>query len=248
VDPIIKDKLLDINHQFYQTFAEHFSATRQHLQPGVSKIIHEISPYQNILDVGCGNGNVWHELVRLGHRGAYVGLDFSPELLRLADLEAYEYRPGLQGPKNPLFILVDLSEENWELSIPAGPFERIFAFAVLHHLPGQDLRIKILDQVRHQLASGGKLVLSVWQFLNSSRLRERIREWSMVGLSEDQVDPGDYLLDWRSGGIGLRYVHHFNEKELKELAVACGFRVVDAFSSDGKGGDLGLYQIWELEK
>jgi hypothetical protein len=32
-----------------------------------------------------------------------------------------------------------------------------------------------------------------------------------VGLSANDVDPGDYLLDWRSGGEGLRYIHHFSE-------------------------------------
>jgi len=53
------------------------------------------------------------------------------------------------------------------------------------------------------------------------------------------------LLDWRSGGKGLRYVHHFNEKELGELAKACGFRIMDIYYSDGERGNLGLYQVWK---
>jgi len=59
------------------------------------------------------------------------------------------------------------------------------------------------------------------------------------------VDAGDYLLDWRSGGEGLRYVHHFGEAELRELAATTGFQVKEVFYSDGETGNLGLYQVWE---
>ncbi len=68
---------------------------------------------------------------------------------------------------------------------------------------------------------------SNWQFLNSPRLRKRIQPWTRAGLTADQVDPGDYLLDWRRGGEGLRYVHHFSPEELAELAAETGFRVID---------------------
>ena len=59
------------------------------------------------------------------------------------------------------------------------------------------------------------------------------------------VEAHDYLLDWRSGGKGLRYVHHFEERELAELAKASGFRIMDTFYSDGEKGNLGLYQVWK---
>ncbi len=62
------------------------------------------------------------------------------------------------------------------------------------------------------------------------------------------MDPGDYLLDWRRGGEGLRYVHHFSPEELAELAAETGFRVLETFWSDGEGGNLGLYQVWEPRK
>ena len=54
------------------------------------------------------------------------------------------------------------------------------------------------------------------------------------------MEPGDYLLDWRSGGRGLRYVHHFDEAELEALADASRFRICSAFLSDGENGQLGL--------
>jgi hypothetical protein len=59
------------------------------------------------------------------------------------------------------------------------------------------------------------------------------------------VEQGDYLLDWRRGGLGIRYVHHFSAEELARLAADSGFRIIESFDSDGKEGDLSLYQVWE---
>jgi hypothetical protein len=97
------------------------------------------------------------------------------------------------------------------------------------------------------LSPGGKFIFSVWQFLNSPRLSKRIQAWSDIGLSASQVEQGDYLLDWRLGGHGLRYVHHFAADELERLASRCGFYRIEAFLSDGKGSNLSLYQTWILE-
>ena len=67
-------------------------------------------------------------------------------------------------------------------------------------------------------------------------------------LAQADVDSGDYLLDWRRGGKGYRYVHHFSEDELSRLAKLSGFHVVESFYSDGATGNLGLYQIWKKVK
>ena len=80
--------------------------------------------------------------------------------------------------------------------------------------------------------------------MNSEKLKARIQPWDVAAIDGSEVDAGDYLLDWRNGGKGLRYVHHFDEAELSELAQATGFQVKDVFYSDGETGDLGLYQIW----
>jgi 2-polyprenyl-3-methyl-5-hydroxy-6-metoxy-1,4-benzoquinol methylase len=125
-----------------------------------------------------------------------------------------------------------------------GGWSVITAFAVLHHIPSHDLRLGILQTVHQLLKSDGLFIHSNWQFLNSEKLKARIQDWSKAGLSPDEVDPNDYLLDWRSGGEGLRYVHHFDEDELRDLAKATGFQIKDVFYSDGETGNLGLYQVW----
>ena len=229
-------RLIELNQQFYQTFAIHFSATRQRIQPGVRRLVETLKAGCTLLDLGCGNGEFWQALQKDGRCQRYVGLDFSPPLLELA-----AGRPDNRAE----FLQADLSSPDWASALPAGAFDFITAFAVLHHLPGLDLRRQTLQQVHRLLAPGGRFFHSEWQFLNSPRLRARIQPWQTIGMQPNQVDAGDFLLDWRHGGSGLRYAHHFDMAELEELAQQSGFMIRETFLSDGQGGNLGLYQVWE---
>ena len=245
MDDATRARLLEINREFYQAFAGPFSATRQRLQPGVQRVVEGLPLAGRILDLGCGNGELAQALIRRGQSGLYVGLDFSAGLLEIAQA-GVAAEAGLECR----FVAADLAAPDWAVGLPgeaAAGFDTILAFAVLHHLPGADLHLGLLRQVRLLLAPGGQFIHSNWQFLNSTRLRARILPWGAAGLSEAQVEPGDYLLDWRQGGSGLRYAHHFSTEELQSLAEATGFSVRDSFLSDGQGGQLGLYQVWKSE-
>lgn len=208
------------------------------LQPGVQRLLNRFSSEDRFLDLGCGNGELAREMDRRGYQGTYVGLDFSPGLLAVARESSFR---NLQAN----FITADLTSPNWESIIPNQHFDIVLAFAVLHHLPGDDLRQLFLHNVLAHTEPMGQFFHSEWQFLRSERLRSRIQSWDNIGLSESDVEPGDYLLDWRRGGYGLRYVHHFTEDELADLATRTGFTVLETFFSDGEGGKLGLYQVWE---
>jgi 2-polyprenyl-3-methyl-5-hydroxy-6-metoxy-1,4-benzoquinol methylase len=238
MNPTTLSRLLDLNQQFYNTFAQQFSGTRHRLQPGVIRILEQISSTDDVLDLGCGNGELARELARNGHAGSYTGLDFSPILLEQA---------STHQPANFNFIQADLSSTDCDAPLSGNQYDNILAFAVLHHLPGVELRLQILRKIGSQLQDGGRFIHSQWQFLNSPRLAARVQPWHTAGLSEVDVDPGDYLLDWRQGGTGLRYVHHFSEGELAELASQTGFEVVESFLSDGENHRLGLYQVWHLK-
>lgn len=240
MDANVAAQLLALNQKFYQTFAEPFSTTRARLQPGVQRLLAQIPTQTRVLDLGCGNGNLARALARRGHQGVYVGLDWSEDLLTRA-------RAGQPDPDRFQFHQADLAADDWDGRLAGQTFDVALAFAVLHHLPGEALRLQLLARVRNLLAPGGRLMFSNWQFLNSPRLRQRIQPWEVIGLREADVDPGDYLLDWRRGGSGLRYVHHFDLEELTDLAAQAGFRVLETFHSDGEGGNLGLYQVWALE-
>jgi tRNA (uracil-5-)-methyltransferase TRM9 len=243
------NSLIQLNDQFYQTFAVQFSATRQRLQPGVHKILSEgfrseptpIRENANILELGCGNGELSRTLSRREPGVRYTGLDFNAGLLEIA-------RQSLPADWQANFYRANLASPEWARGLPHRPYDVVLAFAVLHHLPGAELRRQVLLNVRDLITSEGVFIHSEWQFLNSPRLRKRIQPWEQAGLRAEDVDPGDYLLDWRQGGYGLRYVHHFSEAELEELAGDTGFQVIETFYSDGEGGNLGLYQLWKPRK
>jgi tRNA (uracil-5-)-methyltransferase TRM9 len=233
--PSTAQELLEINREFYDRFGDSFSATRRRLQPGVKKILASIQDDESVLDLGCGNGHFLRELIRRGHKAPLLGVDFSLPLLRDA-----ESTPGVGFREVDLTKLSAFSDS---LSAEGG-WSVITMFATLHHIPSHEIRMDVLKTVKSLLKPDGKFILSNWQFLNSEKLKARIQPWSRIGLSNEDVDDGDYLLDWRSGGEGLRYAHHFSGAELLGLAEQAGFRVEASFLSDGKNGRLGLYQTW----
>ena len=237
--PSIVQHLIELNLKFYTEFGESFSATRGRIQPGVRRVLDSLDGDETILDLGCGNGELARSLARDGHRGAYLGLDFSLPLL--ADAETVP--EGLSAEFREV-DLTQLSAISDRLSTTSG-WSLITAFAVLHHIPSHSLRLNMLKTIHELLAEDGRFIHSNWQFLNSSRLRSRVRNWNEAGLAEADVDQDDYLLDWRSGGNGLRYVHHFSETQLAELAESSGFKIVETFYSDGKEGNLSIYQEWK---
>lgn len=229
-------RLIELNRDFYEQFAGSFSATRQRLQHGVRKILDSVGEDDSVLDLGCGNGLFLRELHKRGHRASLLGADFSLPLLREAESTP---EVGFKAVD-----LAQLSLSSDQLSVDGG-WDVITMFATLHHIPANEIRLDILRTVKTLLKPDGRFILSNWQFLNSEKLKSRIQPWSRVGLSDEDVDSGDYLLDWRGGGGGgLRYAHQFSAEELLGLANQVQMKVEAGFYSDGENGRLGLYQIW----
>ncbi len=238
----VKRKLLQINQHFYKCYAGSFSSTRAQAQPGVRKLINSIPQNAVILDVGCGNGTMARALEARNFQGTYLGVDMSAELLENA-------RDLLQNIDSNRFQFkqIDLADQDWVDHIPSAPYDRLVSFAVLHHLPGEEFRQRTASFFAKLISSKGSVAVSVWQWQNSPRLRSHVLPWKTVGLNPEDVDVGDVLLDWRAGDTpGVRYVHTFDEHSLSTLGESAGFRVVDSFYSDGKPGNLALYQIWQL--
>lgn len=246
------NQLVDLNRRFYTERSKDFSETRRRLQPGVERILHLLGGDETILDLGCGNGQLARALSDRGHHGTYLGLDFSVPLLGVAKRESFCF------PVH--FLEADLTTWAWpriqellesqasipenQLPLSAGTWSTITAFAVLHHIPTRELRLDILKTVRHWLAEDGRFVHSNWQFLSNPRNKARIQPWEAAGLTDQDVDAKDFVLDWRRGGKSLRYVHLFDEAELTELANTCGFEIAESYHSDGFDGKSALYQVW----
>ena len=242
VNAVTSERLISLNRRFYTEHGSDFSQTRGRLQPGVVRLLDLLHRDDSILDLGCGNGELARTLARRGHRGPYLGLDFSPPLLDAAQREAIVFPAQ--------FVQADIAELGMmgnQLPV-TGSWSWITAFAVLHHLPGFQLRVTLLRNVHDLLKDNGMFLHSCWQFLSSPRLKARIQPWEAAALASDDVDSNDYLLDWRLGRRGLRYVHHFDEEELGDLARLAGFEVLETFYSDGENKRLSLYQAWKKAK
>jgi SAM-dependent methyltransferase len=239
VNAATMERLISLYRRFYTDHGRDFSQTRGRLQPGVIRMLDLLHGVESVLDLGCGNGELARTLSRRGHRGPYVGLDFSPPLLDEAQREAFSFPVQ--------FIQADIAELTMMSGgLPvAGMWSWVTAFAVLHHIPGLDLRLALLRNVHRLLDRQGTFIHSCWQFLSSPRLQRRVQPWEAAALDSGEVDPNDYLLDWRVGRRGLRYVHHFDEAELAELAHMAGFEVLETFYSDGENRRLSLYQVWK---
>ncbi len=246
----MKSEILDhincINQEFYQKFANSFAQTRRKIQPGVSIILKNIAIKGNWLDIGCGNGNLAYSWVQKGYTGLYLGVDFSPGLIA----EAEKNRSPLREEQKIIFRQGDLTHDKWISYLPDVEWDGIFCFAVLHHIPGEASRKLLCAQMKELLAVGKDCYVSVWQPRNSLRLVKRIQPWESVGIDPADVDPGDVLMDWRAHQTEgkddpvFRYVHIFTEDELTAIAHISGFSVADNTYSDGKEGNLGLYQRW----
>jgi SAM-dependent methyltransferase len=269
-------RLLRLNRGFYDRFAREFAESRSRLSPGVRRAVGLLADRRSLLDVGCGDGRIGRALASgsIPNRvERYLGVDFSRELLAIAAARGDELPAGFEvahadfsepawarhlvrtaggGTTDPCRGTADSRPAGGDPVVGeevavAERFQAAICLAVLFHVPGARRRLRLLRQIRDLLAPGAPAIVSVWQLLHVPRLRARIVPWSALGLRKGDVDAGDLLLDWRSGGRGLRYVHHFEPEELAALCQRAGFTVTDRYLADGATRDMSLFLILRRE-
>lgn len=234
----IIERLLALNHKFYTDFAETFANSRSVSDPALTAILPYLPQRARVLDVGCGNGRLALLLDRERLGGTYVGVDAIPALIAVARDQA-----GQLDNTATTFCIADVTNSDWVGLIPQEPYDCAVVLAVLHHIPSFELRARILRDVHGMLKPGGYVILSTWRFLSSARIRRKIVDWSEVDIAEGRLDAGDYLLDWKRGGRGLRYCHMVDADEVQRLAEESGFRVRETFRAGGREGNLSLFAV-----
>ena len=238
MDKLIQAQLLRINREFYTRFADAFAGTRTGAQPGWERIIPYLPPRCQVLDLGCGNGRLAPFLDERLEDVVYTGIDGSPTLMALA-----EQATARLAHVRASFGVADLATPGWERDLGTAQQHGVTALAVLHHIPGSGARSAFLMAAAGCLRGGGVLILSNWRFLQNERMRRKIVPWETIGLSDDNVDPNDFLLDWRRDGAGCRYVHQLDPDEVSALAAEAGLRLVEQYEADGREGNLSLYSV-----
>lgn len=242
MDEATGHRLNQLNHDFYDAHAEAFADSRPRLAPGLRRVLAHIPPHARVLEVGCGDGKVGRWLQRHAPGAMYWGVDVSASMLERA--ERYSGQRSAVSHQPLSFVQADLTAPDWPSSLPSAAFDWVMGFAVLHHIAGMGTRARLVQTLAARLTPGGTLAVSNWQFTRSARLMTRVAPWSTVGLTESDVEAGDYLLTWeRAGRRGLRYVHALDEVEVRALAEGAGLAVVEIFQSDGGSGALADYAL-----
>ena len=203
-----EQELLGLVRQNYEEAAASFNQTRQKsLWPEIAKFANDVKYGESVLDAGCGNGRL-----RQAFKGkpiSYLGIDLSHNLIKLA--EASDEWKLI----NQQFVVGNVLELD---ELTTKKFDYIFSVAVLHHLPGVDLRQAALIQFKNHLKTDGKIVISVWNLWKRIDLFWLIVKFSLKKLiGQNKMDWGDIVFDWKKEIVSQRYYHAFTKKELIKL-------------------------------
>ncbi len=232
--------LLALNREFYSKFAEEFSETRPSGGINLTPVIPYLHHGAEVLEIGCGNGRLAERIDREGYHLDYLGLDVTSKLVEIARSRQIHFRNVAAD-----FRVADVTAPGWSTFLQErAPFDLVLALAVLHHLPGFELRRALLRDLHARLRPGGVLLMSNWQFTRNERLRRKIVPWQTLGVEENGLEPGDALLDWKRGGKGYRYVHLLTEGEVESLAEQSNYQVVQQFYAEA---DLNLFSVLSRE-
>jgi demethylmenaquinone methyltransferase/2-methoxy-6-polyprenyl-1,4-benzoquinol methylase/phosphoethanolamine N-methyltransferase len=122
----------------------------------------EVKAGDRVLDVGCGPGRlVLAACERVGKTGEAHGIDPSEQMVALATRKAA--RAGLSAR---------FSQAAAEkLPFEDGYFDVVTSSLVIHHIPGDDLRLRAFGEMRRVLKGGGRLLVVDFQVPESGPLR-----------------------------------------------------------------------------
>jgi SAM-dependent methyltransferase len=190
-----------------------------------------------VLDAGCGNGRFARFLAAEGLHLAYTGVDFSPALLAAAGA-------ALCGPRTAEPALIEADFVSEPGALPAGPFDLVALFGVLHHVPGRARRAAFTQALAERVAPGGLLAFTAWRFDRQPRFADH----RVLAPPDLALEPGDALLDWRAEGVqAIRYCHALDDTEIEELVAVSGLALLDGYAADGQTGDLNEYRVLKAE-
>ncbi len=219
----IARKLLKKVKDDYNKIAVEFGATRDKLWPEFYFLKKYLKNGDKVLDLGCGNGRLYELFKELSSQDKnikYIGIDISENLIK----EAKKRYPEAE------FYTGDALN----LDFPEKEFDIVFFMAAFQHIPGEELRLQVLDNIKKILKPGGYLIMSNWNlwqrqylplfFKYSLKKIFKPKEEIVSGIEAGRFDFGDVLVFWR--GETKRYYHAFRKKELKKLLKQAGFKII----------------------
>lgn len=168
-----------------------------------------------VLDLGSGHCiNGLHLSIK---RNAYylVCLDIAPSMLQEAKRTAL--RSG--------YLRVDfLAADATSIPLRHSSVDSLISIALVHHLPGEELR-KFFREVSRTLKPGGQLLVTSW-----SRRQLRFVLHTFLNLFKTLLRPRtlpEYRVKWRTRkGVYVRRYYFYEANDLKRFAEGTGLRIL----------------------
>ena len=184
-----------------------------------SRLIRALSPDASILDYGCGQGRLCHELSQLGYRDVQ-GVDSSEEMIRIARSRHRDLNFSVVDPCAAPF--------------PDRSFDAVLLFAVLTCIPSDAAQKRLIAELARVLRPGGLLLISDYPLQSDERNRNRYDSF------EDEFGVyGTFRLS--DGGV----VRHHTMDWFQELL--SGMRIEERLELDAKtmnGSPARIVQFW----
>ena len=232
----IRQKLIAVNHIFYEKNAKEFSDTRNFYWKGWPKaweIIKSHNPnIRNVLDVGCGNGRFLSFLRENKSNFTYLGIDHSSSFIA-------ECQKNL-ADENSYFMRFDIANDDFT-KIANEKYDLISLIAVMHHIPGNSNRINLIEELASLLNPKGIIVLTFWDFMRGRDIQDKLFPWSLTNFDKKDLEEGDHLLKWSDSTDTQRYCHYFTKEEKLSIIKSSRLHLIGTFQSDGQNNQLNNY-------
>ncbi|MBI5254630.1 class I SAM-dependent methyltransferase [Candidatus Falkowbacteria bacterium] len=224
-------KILELTKSGYQTIAQDFSNTRNFLWQDLQLFKDYIKDSAKMLDLGCGNGRLIQLLE--GKNVDYLGIDYNEEFISIAKAKYPQYKFEVGDVQN--------------LAMPMETFDVVTLIAVLNHLPGEELKKRILANVASYLKPNGYLLMTNWDLWNWGGKKSVRAFWQdqlllssakfsdKYGINKEELGYRDIITLWQSGDkqkVARLYYYAFTRRELDELLESVGLRIVKSVKTE----------------
>lgn len=202
-----------------QDYAKHSSAQAQWADELINKL--GLKGNESLLDIGCGDGKITAKISLALVRGQVLGIDASPEMIRLASVNfPPDKYPALSFTQMDATAICLLKN-----------FDIVFSNATLHWVKDQ---IAVLKGVKAALKPGGKVLFQMGGSGNADDVFQVVNK--IIGLST-----------WQRYFDGFIPPYHFyGVQEYKGWLEQCGFRIlrVELISKDMKQQGKDGFKGW----
>jgi alkylated DNA repair protein alkB family protein 8 len=217
--------ILEKTRENYNLIAKEFSATRKEIWEELKFLFENLKEGDKVLDLGCGNGR-WYRIFK-EKKVDYFGLDNSEKLIEIAKENFPDAKFFIGDALNLPF------QDNF--------FDKVYSIALLHHIPSEGFRIKVLKEVKRVLKPGGILILTCWRIHRLREILALLKYTLLKIIGRSKLDFKDFFVPW--GKKMLRYYHFFTQRELENLVKKVGFEILDFGVVKNKRGNRQNYYI-----